>query len=92
MLVLLEPTSLHLHHSVDEKERGNHLALLAAATGEIAPCDRGCAQRARCFNRHIACRPFWSWVQWGGKVMPRDDEPPLRAIYRRLFPDDEQQS
>lgn len=74
----------------DEQEGGWNTFVSSARKVGLAPCDRDCEYRVRCFNDRLACHPFLRWVHAGGRVFPSDRFPPNRMIYERIFPNDKQ--
>ena len=63
--------------------------MLAIITVGPPPCDVGfgCPHRFRCAAQHLACNPFWKWVNSGGKAKPDPSQAPDADIYKRIFPD-----
>ena len=58
-----------------------------------APCDRNCHFRGQCMQEKLACYPFSIGVNSGQARSPDPESyPPNRAIYNRIFKDDDKQS
>lgn len=52
----------------DDHAGGWNNFVSSASQAGLAPCDRDCEFRARCFNDRLACKPFERWVHGGGRV------------------------
>ena len=74
----------------DDQEGSWNSFVSSARNAGLAPCDRDCEYRVRCFNDRVACKPFERWVHGGGRVFPSSQFLPNRVIYDKIFPNDKQ--